>query len=375
MKIVNPNKHNLSMEKLQFMDELFMDRYISTGKISGTQTLVARNGEIVHCHSQGLRDIEQNLKMEDDSIFRIYSMTKPVTGVALMQLYEKGYFHLADPVSKFLPEFKNQSVYISGIYPAFDTRPVNREMTIRDLLTHTSGLSYSINFENHLDSAYRHVFDELLPDRERRSLDLKDVCETLATLPLQFSPGEGWLYSVSIDVCARIVEVISGEKIDDYFKENIFDPLGMKDTGFIVPKKDADRLTALYWRTPEKKLVLEDPSGNESNMLIDKVYKGMTMNHLPDNKTLLDMNAGGGFSEVRYQGMGYGLSMAVTVDQAATQISGTAGSYNWGGMASTFFWIDPKENLLGIFMTQLRPSTTFPFRGQMQAMVYGAFED
>jgi CubicO group peptidase (beta-lactamase class C family) len=413
MKIVNPNIHNLSKEKLQFMDELFMDRYISPGKISGTQTLVARNGEIVHCHSQGLRDIEQNLKMEDDSIFRIYSMTKPVTGVALMQLYEKGYFHLADPVSKFLPEFKNQSVYISGIYPAFDTRPVNREMTIRDLLTHTSGLSYSINFENHLDSAYRHVFDELLPDRERRSLDLKDVCETLATLPLQFSPGEGWLYSVSIDVCARIVEVISGEKIDDYFKENIFDPLGMKDTGFIVPKKDADRLTALYWRTPEKKLVLEDPSGNESNMLIDKVYKGggsglastiedyfkfsqmllnggelngkrilsrktvelMTMNHLPENKTLLDMNAGGGFSEVRYQGMGYGLSMAVTVDQAATQISGTAGSYNWGGMASTFFWIDPKENLLGIFMTQLRPSTTFPFRGQMQAMVYGAFED
>ena len=247
MKIVNPSKHNLSKEKLQFMDELFMDRYISSGKISGTQTLVARNGEIVHCHSQGLRDIEQNLKMEDDSIFRIYSMTKPVTGVALMQLYEKGYFHLADPVSKFLPEFKNQSVYISGIYPAFDTRPVNREMTIRDLLTHTSGLSYSINFENHLDSAYRHVFDELLPDRERRSLDLKDVCETLATLPLQFSPGEGWLYSVSIDVCARIVEVISGEKIDDYFKENIFDPLGMKDTGFIVPKKDADRLTALYF--------------------------------------------------------------------------------------------------------------------------------
>ena len=132
MKIVNPNKHNLSKEKLQFMDELFMDRYISPGKISGTQTLVARNGEIVHCHSQGLRDIEQNLKMEDDSIFRIYSMTKPVTGVALMQLYEKGYFHLADPVSKFLPEFKNQSVYISGIYPAFDTSPVNREMTIRD---------------------------------------------------------------------------------------------------------------------------------------------------------------------------------------------------------------------------------------------------
>ena len=274
MKIVNPSNHGLSKEKLQFMDELFMDRYISPGKISGTQTLVARNGEIVHCHSQGLRDIEQNLKMEDDSIFRIYSMTKPVTGVALMQLYEKGYFHLADPVSKFLPEFKNQSVYISGMYPAFDTKPVNREMTIRDLLTHTSGLSYSINFENHLDSAYRQIFDELLPDRERRSLDLKDVCETLSTLPLQFSPGEGWLYSVSIDVCARIVEVITGEKIDDYFKENIFDPLGMKDTGFIVPKKDANRLTALYWRTPEKKLVLEDPSGKESNMLIDKTYKG-----------------------------------------------------------------------------------------------------
>ena len=215
MKIEKPELVGLSSERLKDFDKMLMERYIGPNKLSGTQTLVARKGSIVHFHSQGKRDIENNLPVDENTLFRIYSMTKPVTGVALMQLYENGSFQLSDPVSKFLPEFNNQEVYVSGSYPLFMTEPVKRPMVIRDLLTHTSGLSYSINYRSHVDDAYRKIFKISDPTASlvsKEKVDLEEFSKRVASLPLEFSPGDQWLYSVSIDICARLVEVISGKK-------------------------------------------------------------------------------------------------------------------------------------------------------------------
>lgn len=343
-------------------------------------------------------------------------MTKPVTGVALMQLYEKGSFQLSDPVSKFLPEFNNQEVYVSGSYPVFMTEPVKRPMVIRDLLTHTSGLSYSINYRSHVDDAYRKIFKISDPTASlvsKEKVDLEEFSKRVASLPLEFSPGDQWLYSVSIDICARLVEVISGKKIDKYFSDHIFKPLKMEKTSFYVKEDDLKDLAVCYHRDENKKITIHDPGDAKSRYSAPRDFNGggsglisnakeyyrflqmllnggeldgerilsrktielMTLNHLPDNNTMADMGSSGSFSEVRYNGMGYGLSMAVTTDPAASQSPLSKGSYNWGGMASTYFWIDPKEDLLAIFMTQFIPSDAFPLRPQMATMVYGSFID
>ncbi|MDC3011902.1 MAG: serine hydrolase domain-containing protein [Pseudomonadota bacterium] len=416
MKIVKPESVDLNGERLKDLDKMFFDNYIGLNKLSCTQTLIARRGEIAHFHSQGKRDIENDLPVDEETLFRIYSMTKPVTGVALMQLFEKGYFQLSDPVSKFLPEFKNQEIYVSGSFPNFITEPVRSPMIIRDLLTHTSGLSYSINFQSHVDDAYRKIFQISDPTKALVSdekVDLEEFTKRIASLPLEFNPGDQWLYSVSIDICARLIEVISGKSIEDYFQENIFDPLGMEDTGFFVKEENLKNLAACYFRDENKKLHVHDPGAKESRYAKPREFNGggsglistsfdyfkflqmllnggtyngnrilsrktielMTMNHLPNNKNMSDMGSTGSFSEVRYQGTGYGLSMAVTTDPAASQSPLSIGSFNWGGMASTYFWVDPKEELLAIFMTQFIPSDAFPLRPQMQTMVYGSFLD
>ena len=416
MKIVKPESVGLSTERLCSFDKLLMDKYIGLDKLAGTQTLIARKGQIAHFHSQGKRDIENDLAIDEKTLFRIYSMTKPVTGVALMQLFEQGLFQLSDPVSKFLPEFKNQSVYVSGAYPMFITEPLKREILIRDLLTHTSGLSYSINYQSHVDEAYRKIFKISDPTKalvSQEKVDLEEFSKRIASLPLEFNPGEQWLYSVSIDICARLVEVMSGKKIDQYFEDHIFKPLGMNDTGFYVKEESLEDLAVCYYRDMNKKITIHDPGDSKSRYSAPRDFNGggsglistafdyykflqmllnggeyngirilsrktvelMTLNHLPENKTMADMGSSGGFSEVRYNGMGFGLSMAVTTDPAASQNPLSKGSYNWGGMASTYFWVDPKEDLLGIFMTQFIPSDAFPLRPQMQNMVYGAFID
>ncbi len=416
MKIEKPESVGLSSKRLKAFDKMLMEKYVGPEKLAGTQTLVARKGSIVHYHSQGKRDLENDLPIDENTLFRIYSMTKPVTGVALMQLFEKGFFQLSDPVSKFLPEFNNQQVYVSGSYPLFMTEPVKRPMVIRDLLTHTSGLSYSINFRSHVDDAYRKIFKISDPTKalvSKEKVDLEEFTKRIASLPLEFSPGEQWLYSVSIDVCARLVEVISGKKIDQYFEDHIFKPLKMEKTSFYVQEKDLKDLAVCYHRDENKKITIHDPGDTKSRYSAPRDFNGggsglisnakeyyrflqmllnggelegerilsrktielMTLNHLPDNQTMADMGSSGSFSEVRYHGMGYGLSMAVTTDPAASQSPLSKGSYNWGGMASTYFWIDPKEDLLAIFMTQFIPSDAFPLRPQMATMVYGSFID
>ena len=416
MKAINPEKLGLSKEKLIAMENFFKEKYIQNGKLAGIQTLVARKGKVVHFKSTGLRDVENNKKIEKDTIFRIYSMTKPITSVALMQLFEQGLFQLADPVSKFLPEFKNPKVFLSGSYPHFMTSPAEREITIRDLLTHTAGLTYGFHYRTNVDHAYRKVWSGPRGDNTDFSfppLDLENFSKSIASLPLEFSPGDKWNYSVATDICGRLVEVLSDMTLDAYFSKYIFKPLKMKDTSFYVPKNKLSRFAACYERTPKEYLKLQDSGDAKSGyssmplhlsgggglvsttedyfnfcqmllngglfegkrLLSRKTIELMTSNHLPENQDMVTMGSEGSFSEIRYKGVGFGLGFGVNIDLADTQNSGSVGSYNWGGAASTFFWVDPKEELICILMTQLMPSGYYPIRMQMQSMVYSSFID
>ena len=416
MKVINPEKLGLSKEKLMAMENFFKEKYIQNGKLAGIQTLVARKGKVVHFKSTGLRDVENNKKIEKDTIFRIYSMTKPITSVALMQLFEQGLFQLADPVSKFLPEFKNPKVFLSGSYPHFMTSPAEREITIRDLLTHTAGLTYGFHYRTNVDHAYRKVWSGPRGDNTDFSfppLDLENFSKSIASLPLEFSPGDKWNYSVATDICGRLVEVLSDMTLDAYFSKYIFKPLKMKDTSFYVPKNKLSRFAACYERTPKEYLKLQDSGDAKSGyssmplhlsgggglvsttedyfnfcqmllngglfegkrLLSRKTIELMTSNHLPGNQDMVTMGSEGSFSEIRYKGVGFGLGFGVNIDLADTQNSGSVGSYNWGGAASTFFWVDPKEELICILMTQLMPSGYYPIRMQMQSMVYSSFID
>ena len=416
MKAINPEKLGLSKEKLMAMENFFKEKYIQNGKLAGIQTLVARKGKVVHFKSTGLRDVENNKKIEKDTIFRIYSMTKPITSVALMQLFEQGLFQLADPVSKFLPEFKNPKVFLSGSYPHFMTSPAEREITIRDLLTHTAGLTYGFHYRTNVDHAYRKVWSGPRGDNTDFSfppLDLENFSKSIASLPLEFSPGDKWNYSVATDICGRLVEVLSDMTLDAYFSKYIFKPLKMKDTSFYVPKNKLSRFAACYERTPKEYLKLQDSGDAKSGyssmplhlsgggglvsttedyfnfcqmllngglfegkrLLSRKTIELMTSNHLPGNQDMVTMGSEGSFSEIRYKGVGFVLGFGVNIDLADTQNSGSVGSYNWGGAASTFFWVDPKEELICILMTQLMPSGYYPIRMQMQSMVYSSFID
>ena len=416
MKITDPGKCNISKAKLAEMEKFFREKYIENGKLAGIQTLVARKGKIVHFKSTGYRDIENKKKIEKNTIFRSYSMTKPVTSVALMQLFEQGLFQLADPVSKFLPEFKNPKVFVSGSYPHFMTRPADREISIRDLLTHTAGLTYGFHYRTNIDHAYRKVWSGPKGDNTDFSfppLNLDNFSKSIASLPLEFSPGDKWNYSVATDICGRLIEVLSDMTLDEYFKKYIFKPLQMVDTGFYVPKNKISRFAACYERTPTEYLKLQDSGSDKSGyskmplhlsgggglvstsedyynfcqmLLSGGIFKGkrilsrktielMTANHLPGNQDMVTMGSEGSFSEIRYKGVGFGLGFGVNIDLADTQNSGSVGSFNWGGAASTFFWVDPEEELICILMTQLMPSGYYPIRVQMQSMVYSSFTD
>ena len=416
MKINNAEKFGLSSKKLNEMEKFFKDNYTDKGKLAGTQTLISRKGKIIHFNSHGYRDVENSKKITEDTIFRIYSMTKPVTSVALMQLFEKGLFQLADPVSKFLPEFKKSSVFQSGSYPNFLTTPPQREITIRDLLCHTSGLTYGFHYRTNIDHAYRKVWSGPKGDNTDFSfppLNLDNFSKSIANLPLEFSPGDKWNYSVATDICGRLIEVLSDMTLDEYFKKYIFKPLQMDDTGFYVPKNKISRFAACYERTPTEYLKLQDSGSKKSGyskmplhlsgggglvstsedyynfcqmLLNGGTFKGkrilsrktielMTTNHLPGNQDMVTMGSEGSFSEIRYKGVGFGLGFGVNIDLADTQNSGSVGSFNWGGAASTFFWVDPEEELICILMTQLMPSGYYPIRVQMQSMVYSSFTD
>jgi CubicO group peptidase (beta-lactamase class C family) len=377
--------------------------YIDPKKISGCRTLVARRGHVAYLESQGLMDIERNKPVQGDTIFRIYSMSKPITSVALMMLYEKGYFQLADPVHKFIPEWRHLQVYAGGAAPDFETKKPDRPMTIRDLMTHMSGLTYGNDPKHPVDVAYQ---EQGISGREEGAT-LESMVKKMADLPLKFSPGTGWHYSLSTDVLGYLVEVMSGMSFDKYLQENIFDPLGMEDTGFQIPESKRERFAANYTRMPDKTLKLEDDPADSRYLKAPTFLSGggglvstttdyyrfcqmlvnggtlddirilgprtlnlMTLNHLPDNQDLTRL-AIGAFSETANEGIGFGLGFAVCLGEVASQ-SISASDYYWGGAASTIFWVDPIEEIIVIFMTQLMPSATFDFRGQLKSMVYPA---
>jgi CubicO group peptidase (beta-lactamase class C family) len=329
-------------------------------------------------------------------------MSKPITSIALMQLYEKSLFRLDDPIHWHIPSWRNLRVYESGVYPNFLTSRPKRHMTIRDLLSHMSGLTYDFMLRTNVDAAYRKT-------KLQATGDLQAMIDTLAELPLEFSPGDQWNYSVSTDVCGYLVEHFSGMKLDKYFQKNIFDPLGMEDTGFSCAKDKVDRLASLYEHHPKKGPVLVDSGGAKTarvkkrkmlsggggllstmsdyyrfcSMLLNqgelngtriigrKTLAMMASNHLPDHKDLTEMSQSA-FSETTYQGVGFGLGFSVILDPVKTQSLTDIGEYGWGGAASTVFWVNPKEEMVVIFLTQLLPSSTYQVRRELRSLVYSS---
>jgi CubicO group peptidase (beta-lactamase class C family) len=405
---IDPDAAGMDPGRLERIDEHLRTRYLEPGKIAGCQLVVARHGVIAHASSLGQRDRERGRPVTDDTIWRLYSMTKPVTGVALLTLYERGLFQLDDPVHRFLPEWRNLRVRERTEEGERRLVVPRRPMSVRDLLMHTSGLGYTP------DNEYLNV--ELLGrapgDRFGKGTTLETLVDGLAGVPLRFHPGTHWLYSWSTDVCARLVEVLSGQRFDDYVRTTIFEPLAMIDAGFQVPNDQIDRFAACYKRDADKRLVLQDdplesryrrqPSflsgggglvsttadylrfclmllgGGELDgvrILGRKTVELMTANHLPGGGELSAFALPGGYGEVGFAGTGFGLTVAVSLGPAATGVVGSAGEYMWGGAASTLFWIDPAEDLVVVFMTQFIPSRTFNFRGQLKTLVYPAIVD
>jgi CubicO group peptidase (beta-lactamase class C family) len=405
--VVKPEQVGLSEERLARITSHLHSRYINPRKIMGCSTLVARKGEVAYRTDLGKMDLERDKDLQNDTIFRIYSMSKPITSVALMMLYEQGAFQLADPVHKFIPQWRNLQVYVDGEYPDFQTRPVDRDMTVRDLLSHQSGLTYGFEAptQSPVDTAYQKV------KASDRSGTLQDMIDWMAELPLEYSPGTAWKYSMATDVCGYLVEVLSGMSLEEYFQQHIFEPLGMVDTGFTVPADQVHRFAANYYRRKDKSLGLEDDpetsqylqqqtffsgggglvstmadyyqfcrmllNGGELNgkrLLGPRTIELMTRNHLLDGQDLTQM-AHDGFSETTNDGVGFGLGFAAVIDPVVAQAIGSEGEYYWGGAASTIFWIDPAEDLIVIHMTQLMPSGTFNFRGQLKSIIYSAIMD
>lgn len=407
MKSVSPESVGMSSARLERVRDHLQGLYIDSGKVSGCQTLIARRGEVCWFESQGQMDRERSLPVADDTLFRIYSMTKPVTSVALMMLFERGLFSLNDPVHRYIPSWRDLRVATGGQWPDLETRPSTRIMTVRDLLTHTAGLTYGFMHCTEVDRGYREC-EIQYPNRD--GYTLADMVDELAGLPLEFDPGTAWNYSVATDVCGHLVELLSGQSLDEFFTTQIFQPLAMADTHFEIPADKVERFAACYKRDADKNLVLQDDPVNSEyqrrsffsgggglistthdyyrfcQMLINggeldghrvlgpRTVDFMRTNHLPGNRDLGEL-AQGSFSEVPYDGVGFGLGFANKMSLAGSGSLGAVGQYQWGGMASTLFWIDPAEELIVVFMTQFIPSRTFNFRGQLESLIYSALID
>jgi CubicO group peptidase (beta-lactamase class C family) len=416
--LASPESAGMSKTALERIDAHLRERYIDAGRFPGTQLVVYRRGKLVHASCQGFADLERKVQVKPDTIFRIYSMTKPLTSVAFMMLFEEGRVALDEPVHKYIPEWKNLGVFVAGTAPSFLTRPPARPMLIVDLMRHTSGLTYGFQQRSNVDAAYRAA---QIGEVEKAGT-LQSMIEALANIPLEFSPGEAWNYSVATDVIGYLIGKISGRPFEQFLKERILDPLGMNDTGFYVPPDKAQRLAACYsadpsggmtFHTGQRRdgLTLQDDPATSSFLTAPSLISGggglcatasdyltfcrallnggelggvrllspktlalMTANHLPNGLDLPAMSRSL-FSEATYNGIGFGLGFSVTMDPAKTLIPGSRGEYSWGGAATTSFWIDPAEELITIFMTQVLPSSAYPVRRELRTMVYSAITD
>jgi CubicO group peptidase (beta-lactamase class C family) len=414
----SPESVGMSKAALDRVDAHLKSRYIDAGRFPGTHLLVYRRGKIAHSSVQGFADVERKLPVKDDTIYRIYSMTKPLTSVAFMMLVEQGLVAIDEPVAKYIPEWKDLGVFVAGTAPSFLTRPPSRPMLIVDLLRHTSGLTYGFQQRSNVDAAYR---AEKIGEVEK-SGTLQTMIESLAKIPLEFSPGEAWNYSVSTDVLGYLIGRISGIPFERFLKQRILDPLGMTDTDFHVPASKAHRFAACYSADPgggmtfhaaqrREGLTLQDDPATSSFLSPPSLISGggglcsttadyltfcrallnggelggvrligpktlalMTTNHIPGGRFLPEVSRSL-FSEATYNGIGFGLGFAVTMRPAETLVAGSSGEYNWGGAATTSFWIDPAEELITIFMTQVLPSSAYPLRRELRSMVYAAITE
>jgi CubicO group peptidase (beta-lactamase class C family) len=366
-----------------------------------------RGSTLGHYAQFGLQDRERRGPVSQDTIFRIYSMTKPIASIALMRLHEQGLFMLEDPVSRYLPEWKDARVYVTGEHPNFVTRPADRAMTIRDLLTHQAGLTYGFMVRTSVDAAYRKTAGP-----EAGLKDLEEMSRVLSALPLEFSPGRHWAYSHATDLVGYLAQVISGQRLDLHLKEHIFDPLGMVDTAFAVPRDSVGRFAANYQSVDGTAglTLMDDPTTSAyaghvtmhsgggglvstihdysrfARMLLNggsldgkriigrKTLALMASNHLEGGRDMEEAAYGPNIGVVR-TGMGFGLGFGVVLDPAKAQLAASRGEFYWSGAASTHFWVDPSEDLTAVFMTQLfslgRPST---LGRELRAMVYAALD-
>ena len=414
---MNPEAVGMSAARLARLDEVMKRRYVDAGYLPGMLTHVYRQGQLVHTGMCGHIDIARGKPMREDAIFRIYSMSKPITAVALMMLVEEGLIGLDDTAHTYIPAWANLGVYASGMPsllpdapPSFLTTPALRPMKIIDLATHTSGLTYGFMMRTNVDAAYRRA---KVTDRETPG-GLPEMIERLAQIPLEFSPGTAWNYSVSIDVLGYLVEKLSGVSFGEFLRSRLFEPLGMNDTAFHVPAEKVERFTCCY--QPEGRgtgLKLQDdarestyaqPPRLESGggglvstahdylrfcrmmlnggtldgvrILSPKTVALFSLNYLPDGREIADMALPGMFSESGYAGVGFSLGCGVNVNVAKTRLPGTPGEYFWGGAAATAVWIDPTEELAVVFMTQVIGSEArLTLRRDLRTLVYSTMTE
>jgi len=403
--MVRPESSGLSGPRLQHIDRFIQEKYLDTGKLPCALTLVERNGHVAHSSALGHMDLERKRPLQEDTIFRIYSMTKPLTSLALMMLVEEGRISLDDPVHRYIPQWRELGVYEGGFIGGFRTKRTSAPMRVVDLMRHTSGLTYGFQQRTNVDAAYRKLHLGEIPT----AVSLEQMIDELAKVPLEFSPGSAWNYGISTDVVGYLVGQVSGQPFEQFLRSRILDPLGMTDTDFMVPAAKASRFAACYAATPKGGMVLQDDpqtsyflkpptfvsgggglvstaadylrfcrmllNGGELDgvrLVSPKTLELMSHNHLPGGKDLPDL-AVSLFSEVTYAGVGFGLGFAVSVSPARGLLPGSPGDISWGGLASTYFWVDPREQLIVIFMTQLTPSATYPIRRELRTLVYSAF--
>jgi CubicO group peptidase (beta-lactamase class C family) len=403
LTVSNPQDHGFLPDRLARIPAFIEAKYLDSGKLPHAALLIGRGDEIAHLSVQG--DARLGQKLKEDAIFRIASMTKPITSIIFMQLVEEGKVALSHSVASFLPEFKDIGVFVSGGGGVpFITRPAATEMKMVDLLRHTSGLTYGFQERNPMDAAYR---TRRLDDFQgRRSLD--EFIAELATIPLQFDPGTSWNYSVSTDVLGAVIQRIEGKPLDQVFQERLFGPLGMVDTSFFVPPEKMDRIPDCFhfhptenmklfdngdgsrWTKPGPyisgggglcstladyhrfcRMLLNGGALDDVQIISPKTLDLMTANHLPGGKDLTELSQSL-FSEADNAGIGFGLGFAVNMTPHTTLMPGSVGEYYWGGMFSTAFFVDPVEDIIMIFMTQLMPSSTYPVRREIKTMLYAA---
>jgi len=406
-----PAEVGLDPARLARLDRHFA-RYVDDGRLPGWLLTVSRHGKLAHVSAHGQRDMEAGLPVESDTLWRIYSMSKPITSVAAMMLYEQGAFELTDPVSKFIPSFAGTRVYTGGSDLRPVTVPATEPVRVWHLLTHTSGLTYGFHRVHPVDALYRGAgFEWGAP----RKTDLAGCCDIWAGLPLLFQPGAEWNYSVATDVLGRVIEVVSGESLDEFLAQRVLGPLGMTETGFWVPERDQDRLAALYtpgrdglatrldtlgWVPKRRPTYLAggagligtaadyqrfmtmllplpgSPAGDLDGVTIlsPRTVSYMTRNHLPGGS---DLQAFGRplYAETPFRGVGFGLGFAVVIDSVPGRNLGSEGEFSWGGAASTAFFVDPGASLTVSFFTQLLPSSAHPIRSQLRQLIYPALTE